>query len=1332
MQCMIDVFREESKKQRGVQHHLAWIYKNENEKVLFAAYDHGCYEIRFDGNPKKLTQLGKVDFTQCACSQNGSFVIFSQRDCTVLIWDVKNDKTKTIDYPTQLKGRDNEGREFLHISNDAKQIIIMSSENVAFLCDSSVNVQTKEWIPIPQHFTSDSNITATTVQFDSNLSRGNTCCITFASVQNQSTTTFNKYDFSKTNNTINIPVIIEKDCKPPNGSNIHTCVEMKNVYIQLSSKTLEIETKIIREWIVLPSGIMVDPINILSSWDEQSNMSCIVVNSKSHSLICFYIAKKQSCFLVDYGSVCLRELKTTHPIQRVDWIHGGVACALIDSQGRLSLISRLGNLIWLTDNKSTFKSHFYCYKQNPSITSTQTIHMVTHQNKYEIAVCDDADHYILSLPSMTIYDVLKRYLAQPNYDPNYMDIWSCLCSCIDLNLFVPQISTLLLNLSKRTIQNILKNQNNNNLNIANNDTIYTNYKTFINNTHMWSHQPNHMITSPMITFISEQICHNMITKNLEKKNIYGKIQIIISIQRELEKITKNVQLYNCWLYMAKLILLENQIVDADQLNNEQKIQIMYLDYIIKKIKHLSMYHPNQDPESILTIEENVIMNRITSTKHLKKLISNSPHLQKSLSIKLFIIHLMKCSIHSIFNHVQSMTPFDLLNAGLGEIGIGCIPIDSIPHLNLINILYCTINHKPCWVHSQRGIIFPNVLNSHHQNVDVVISNEELPNYIPIDVGLLSEYVESSLSNESKSVLIRLLLGVAKVEQAIQFCLKDTSQRFRLPNIFLSITKKSHLKQNVMYDKNTSQVDIGAFQVVDANLVESMYTDAVKNALVNDPSDVDNLLQSAEMFVPSGAHRMRILATNALLQNVKRKLSESNPFDRYQIDGSVLIDRIKRIVLRSSTVGDVMEHCIAALVDVISIMVRCNLSDILHEYEKCYRDEIVNKNQTNQIAHAYVEDFHVLCRYMWYIHQVLCMHDMMSSIDPFQSVYKPTSNQPPSPTREEKLLIISRHSLELLSYFDLHNKVLLQGSLLTVLGLLRNPSNVATILQQIDESDIIVSLRRRLDQLKEKSDKYTPVIKQEPFGKPYWNFIHSTIDSLMKEPLRSALLKDHISSADKYQLVAKSVRRMSLKKRPILITPSTPLTPGADHHNHHHSSSIKKSFKIPSIRNLIKKKTSNHHPNHVTKKVNLESSTVLENEDDQQQYGGRERAPSDLMNISVHHHDDDIMVDVGIESEQLQQQKKQQQVNKSKRSRLQTIVREVFQMNAPSSTFNQKQISKSNQKSNQMSSIPPPQQHQLQKSSSLSPSHNNRRSQSLNEVTTFNLKLQNEKLKVNQI
>jgi hypothetical protein len=127
--------------------------------------------------------------------------------------------------------------------------------------------------------------------------------------------------------------------------------------------------------------------------------------------------------------------------------------------------------------------------------------------------------------------------------------------------------------------------------------------------------------------------------------------------------------------------------------------------------------------------------------------------------------------------------------------------------------------------------------------------------------------------------------------------------------------------------------------------------------------------------------------------------------------------------------------------------------------------------SNPTAAVYVPEFHTLCQYLWYTHLKLSMQHLLISVNPFQPIYRPRteSNDIEIDTRqrETQLLTMARYALELLAFADLHNKATLQGSLLTTIGLMRDPKGVAEIIRGIDETDVVIALRRRLGLLKDR-------------------------------------------------------------------------------------------------------------------------------------------------------------------------------------------------------------------------------------------------------------------------
>ncbi len=205
---------------------------------------------------------------------------------------------------------------------------------------------------------------------------------------------------------------------------------------------------------------------------------------------------------------------------------------------------------------------------------------------------------------------------------------------------------------------------------------------------------------------------------------------------------------------------------------------------------------------------------------------------------------------------------------------------------------------------------------------------------------------------------------------------------------------------------------------------------------------------------------------------------------------------------------------------------------------------------NETAFIYIEQFHVLCQYLWYTHLKLTMQQYMQMVNPFQPIYRKSDQQRSTNTnqRDQQLLQMAKTAFELLKFSDLHNKVTLQGSLFTILSLIRDPKHIAEIVSQIDENDVVIALRRRFDLLKERC-KYVYNFKFHsfrqmndiiPFESQYWTFMSTIIDLLSSDKIRHALHKDNLGAigTEKFAIVARSIRKMSLKKIPLMLTPNT--------------------------------------------------------------------------------------------------------------------------------------------------------------------------------------------------
>jgi hypothetical protein len=394
------------------------------------------------------------------------------------------------------------------------------------------------------------------------------------------------------------------------------------------------------------------------------------------------------------------------------------------------------------------------------------------------------------------------------------------------------------------------------------------------------------------------------------------------------------------------------------------------------------------------------------------------------------------------------------------------------------------------------------------------------------------------------------------------------------------------------DLNRSTLSV-TFQNFNSARVEEMYINAMKDALATSSTEVENVLQSAEMFIPSGAHRLRVLASKTLLLRASEKLGDTSPFIRIPVDEGTFVERIRRTIIRPPKSGDLIEQSLRSLVDVIMIVARVDMKDILKEYERLHRKDVQATPRSNPTALVYVPEFHMLCQYLWYTNLKLGMQQLMASVNPFQTIYRPrteTDDKEPSTPRqrETQLYTMAQYAVELLAFTDIHNKITLQGSLLTIMGLMKDYNNVANIIKRIEENDIVISLRRRLGQLKEK----TKHIPEEEIVKPesqYWTFVHTITEVLTTEKMTSILTKDTIGAVgnEKFGIVAKTLRRMSLRKRPMLLTPTTPATPINVNEMLSTSPSEKKgrSFikKMPSLKAFISM-TKMKHPTSSTPRV----------------------------------------------------------------------------------------------------------------------------------------------------
>jgi hypothetical protein len=675
------------------------------------------------------------------------------------------------------------------------------------------------------------------------------------------------------------------------------------------------------------------------------------------------------------------------------------------------------------------------------------------------------------------------------------------------------------------------------------------------------------------------------------ENLFGKFNfrgeyldhVILFLRIAETKLTifsgRKIELFPCWLVLAKAFInnigapqeyktpKKQQVprikkfelvtatasIEENDIENESAEHVFseeYLECIIQKFwpifsKNLvTSLIEKTDPflstlasdsrANYLRAEENALIEKIgNSVKYISKIKDSNPELTR----KMFTLNISRYALQPVLLDIQKHTPFDLLKTPLEDVPVGIIEWND-PHRSLTNLILCGIEGNTCWV--GHGRIWPDLFGGETiKDIDDGLTNMNLN---VLKGNQLSTMINSTLHTEAKTMLLRLLLATGRVEDAIGYCLKDKSQRFRLPSIFLAVTNQSNMGTDQSFGESLNRSMLSAtFRGFNSKRVEELYVSAMTDTLTHSAHEVDDILQSADMFIPSGAHRLRAEAAKTLLARAKTKLIDTSPFERFKIDEGLLVDRLRRAILRPPKTADIMEPSIIALVDVITVMSKCDLKEIYTEYERQYRKDVVIEDPINETARVYVEPFHVLCQYLWYTHLKISMQQLMNSVNPFHTIYRPQSDATVDiRQREQQLLNMARYALELLPFSNLHNKITLQGSLLTILSLVRDLKGLASIIAGIDESDIVISLRRRLDLLKERA-KTVEII--EPPISQYWNSTRAIVEMLTSERIRNTLTKDSLGAigTEKFGVVAKSIRKMSFKKIPLMLTPTTPLS-----------------------------------------------------------------------------------------------------------------------------------------------------------------------------------------------
>ncbi len=358
----------------------------------------------------------------------------------------------------------------------------------------------------------------------------------------------------------------------------------------------------------------------------------------------------------------------------------------------------------------------------------------------------------------------------------------------------------------------------------------------------------------------------------------------------------------------------------------------------------------------------------------------------------------------------------------------------------------------------------------------------------------------------KAIVVRLLLALGHVDEAIRFCLQFSSQRHLLSIIYCSVmgTTEPEKQPCVPISSKLQQYNV--------QMIENAYSSVIRKSLREKSSEVHRILNTAQNFLPDSLN-LRLTVIREYLQRVQDSFRStgSTMFKKVLAGQQVpYLERMRHFILTKSknkeenrrvqlyeaekfanilTVysmgfsslesklleGDnaLIDQSFSPLYD--SMQVFCtapgsSVKELLSEY----RNALTRKEASPYLL-IYLYEFRHFCRYMWYAYLKDRIESAMKIINPFKAVYRPQVpiEGPANDLSKEHVLIeLAELCAFLLDFTEIHSKVFLQGSLITVLALLSSSATIRTLISRYlaNESDIALNLKKRYLQLEKRITK----------------------------------------------------------------------------------------------------------------------------------------------------------------------------------------------------------------------------------------------------------------------
>lgn len=368
-------------------------------------------------------------------------------------------------------------------------------------------------------------------------------------------------------------------------------------------------------------------------------------------------------------------------------------------------------------------------------------------------------------------------------------------------------------------------------------------------------------------------------------------------------------------------------------------------------------------------------------------------------------------------------------------------------------------------------------------------------YLPLQWSMMETSAESLFRgnwNQCKNAIMWFWMALDRPEEAVRCCLQYKLWHNAVDILLRIIKRDDHANENL------------------ATSFERIFSDILQNSILeNDMRLASKLLHMINMFSPDIGLRLRQEAIDNCLRRTQSQLQRAIPCfltrDKSSLPARgntmslpeklrLAINAIQQRVplaafLRMQPDDDdhnsggvtsmLQQHQYDLLTNIAEMLLlfahtETAVPRLIALYRGTSSPSAKNNNNTNDKIGIFLEEFRFICRYLWYIYLVDSIQEGFSVSKPFRSVYRPRSMERPISDatiqrREKKLIVAAQSCGALLDFEELHSKTLLQGTMLTMLSMLRSHDIIVDLLMEHMPDDELVadSLRSKLRRLHER-------------------------------------------------------------------------------------------------------------------------------------------------------------------------------------------------------------------------------------------------------------------------